>query len=110
MRIPPDALIAEGKLRHYLLVPRPKNDKSKFLAQAGFTQEHPEVLDAAIRQLIQSVEAIKDKSDDYGDCYRVAGDLIGTGGRKLAVITFWIRLRADNEFRFVTLIPRREPQ
>jgi len=36
MRIPPDAVIDERKLTDYLLVPRPWDDKSAFLRQAGF--------------------------------------------------------------------------
>ena len=38
MRIPDDAIIPEEKLTRYLLVPHPSDDKSKFLAQAGFGQ------------------------------------------------------------------------
>ncbi|MBD2204797.1 hypothetical protein H6G33_13520 [Calothrix sp. FACHB-1219] len=37
MKIPPDAIIADEKITRYLLVPREQDDKSKFLAQAGFT-------------------------------------------------------------------------
>jgi len=37
MLIPPDAEIASEKLTHYLLVPKPLDDKSKFLARAGFS-------------------------------------------------------------------------
>lgn len=42
MRIPEDAVIPEDKITRYLLVQQARNDKSKFLAQAGFTQENPE--------------------------------------------------------------------
>ena len=41
MHIPPDAEIAIEKLTRYLLVPRPLDDKSKFLGQAGFTSANP---------------------------------------------------------------------
>ncbi len=36
MRLPPDTVIAPEKAFRYLLVPRPKGDKSAFLAQAGY--------------------------------------------------------------------------
>jgi len=36
MRIPADAVIAAEKLTGYLPLPRPWDDKAKFLAQAGF--------------------------------------------------------------------------
>jgi len=41
VKIPTDAVIPMEKLTHYLLVFREWDDKSKFLAQAGFTQENP---------------------------------------------------------------------
>jgi len=39
LRIPSDALVPLEKLTSYLLVPREWDDKSKFLAQAGFKGE-----------------------------------------------------------------------
>jgi len=77
MRIPVDALIQLEKLTNYLLLPKEVDDKSKFLAQAGFTQENPEILEAAIRELIQTHDAILDRSNEYGQFYRVEGPLIG---------------------------------
>ncbi len=38
--LPQDSIIAESKLTQYLLVPLPKDDKSKFLAQAGYTLDN----------------------------------------------------------------------
>jgi hypothetical protein len=35
--LPQDAIIAEEKLTKYLFMPLPKDDKSKFLAMAGYT-------------------------------------------------------------------------
>ncbi len=43
MKIPSDAIIPDEKLTRYLLVPKARNDKSKFLAQAGFTSDIPQV-------------------------------------------------------------------
>ncbi|WP_242042393.1 hypothetical protein [Leptolyngbya sp. FACHB-541] len=40
MFLPLGAAIAEEKLTKYLLVPLPKDDKSKFLQQAGYTLEN----------------------------------------------------------------------
>ena len=60
MKIPFDAIIPEPKLTKYLLVFKPRNDKSKFLAQAGFTLENWQALKTAIENLIESVEAVED--------------------------------------------------
>ena len=107
MRIPPDALIAEDKLVRYLLVWRPADDKSQFLAQAGFMLDSPEALRQALRALAALTEAVCDEDNEYGEFYRVEGDIVGPTGRALAVATIWLRVRADGGFRFITLKPRK---
>jgi hypothetical protein len=108
VKIPSDALIPEDKLTRYLLVPRAKNDKSRFLAQAGFTLNNPRDLERAIRRITSSTDAIWIRHDEYGDFYSVDGDLIGPTGRA-AVTTIWIiQTHLENRFRFVTLKPRRK--
>ena len=94
MKIPDDAVIPVEKLTKYLLVPRPWDDKSRFLAQAGFDQSNPDALMAAIRALAIGAE----------------GSLVGPGGQSLAVVTVWIRWHADGSFHFVTLKPWRNPR
>ncbi|AFY50922.1 hypothetical protein Nos7524_5198 [Nostoc sp. PCC 7524] len=108
MKIPSDAIIADEKITRYLLVPREQDDKSKFLAQAGFTKENPELLKAAIRQLVDSTTAIQDRDNEYGVFYRVTGELIGLKGRNLAVITVWLQRSVDGKFQFITLKPNKE--
>mgnify|MGYP005848588085 CR=1 FL=1 len=107
MKIPPDAIIAADKLTRYLLLLRPKSDKSRYLAQAGFTLRNPQYLEAAIRQLTQLYEAVRDSSNEYGDFYRVEGDLVGPNGVTLYVVTIWIVQPGpgQQQFRFVTLKP-----
>jgi hypothetical protein len=107
VRIPSDAIIPLEKLTKYLLVPKRKNDKSKFLAQAGFTLENPEALEAAIRQIIAENDAAYDRTDEFGDFYEVAGELIGVNGVNLGVVTIWIvRIENKDIYRFVTLKPQ----
>jgi hypothetical protein len=90
MKIPPDAIIAREKLTDYLLTPREEDDKTRFLNQAGFTQDNPERLEAAIRRLIMSEEAVSDRVDEYGIFYQVRGEIVGPGERSLSVITIWL--------------------
>ena len=106
MKIPADAIIPAEKLTHYLLVPRQRNDKSKFLAQAGFSIDNPAALEQAIRDLVATNEAVQDRQDDYGTFYQVMGELVGPSGI-LSVITIWIARAVDGEIRFVTLKPAR---
>lgn len=109
MKIPTEAIIPRAKLIDYLLLPKHKNDKSEFLAQAGFTQNNPEALEVALRQLIAENEAHSDRVDEYGVYYRVEGKLHGPNGI-LAVVTIWILQKANGEYRFVTLKPARQPR
>lgn len=104
MRIPQDAIVPREKLLQYLLIFKEKNDKSKFLAQAGFELDNPDTLEAAIRKLIRENDAVQDRSDDYGTFYRVNGELQGPEG-VLSVVTIWLLALADANYRFITLKP-----
>jgi hypothetical protein len=107
VKIPDDAVIPEEKLTRYLLVPRLKDDKSKYLAQAGFTQANPEDLLTAIRQLIVNNEAVEDNINEYGVFYLVEGNLQGINNNNLAVVTVWLQSKYDGSFRFITLKPKK---
>ena len=94
-KIPPDAIIAHEKLTRYLLVFQPENDTARFLARGGYTQDNPGLLEAAIRRLSGENYAVFDRSDRFGDFYRVEGRWAGwrlgiTGRHDRAVV---IRLR-----------------
>jgi hypothetical protein len=102
MRLPSDAIIPRDKLTGYLLVPQVKNDKSKFLAQAGFTPDNPDDLEAAIRRILAENDAVQDREDEYGISYRVSGALVGPDGN-LAVITVWMYGTKEQNYRFITL-------
>jgi hypothetical protein len=106
VKIPADAVIPREKLTRYLLTAKPKNDKSRFLAQTGFTAANPDALEDALRRLIATHDAVADREDAYGRFYQVAGDLRGPRGT-LRVVTVWIEQHADGVYRFVTLKPAR---
>lgn len=106
MKLPEDATIPTEKLTKYLLVPRQRNDKSGFLAQAGFRLGNWHLLEAAIRQLLIECEAIQDRHNEYGMFYRVEGELRGPTGT-LLVVTVWLRQAGSSDYRFVTLKPAR---
>jgi hypothetical protein len=108
VKIPGDAVIPKEKLTCYLLVPRIKDDKSKFLAQAGFTQDNPNDLLNAIQKLILTTDAVEDKINEYGVFYTVEGNLQGLNGRSLLVVTVWLQSRDDGSFRFITLKPKKD--
>jgi hypothetical protein len=105
VNIPPDAVISVEKLTLYLLVPRVRDDKSKFLLIGGFSNHDPGALSHAIRTLNEVAPAFEVKESRYGTYYRVAGELVGLNGVNLSVSTIWIKRRIDNKFQFVTLVP-----
>jgi hypothetical protein len=107
MIIPEDAIIPFEKLTKYLLVPRPWDDKSKYLGQAGFDQNNPDLLMAGIRSLAVGVEATNDGNNEYGTFYRLEGILVGPTGFALRVVTIWLRWHSDGSVHFVTLKPSR---
>jgi hypothetical protein len=108
VRIPEDLIIPDAKITRYLLVQKARNDKSKFLAQAGFTQENPETLKAAIQNQAIATEAIAERINEYGSFYQVEGKLVGANGVSLSVVTVWLQRQIDGKFQFVTLKPYKE--
>ncbi|WP_293127384.1 DUF6883 domain-containing protein [Microcoleus sp. bin38.metabat.b11b12b14.051] len=108
MKIPEDVIIPDDKITGYLLVQKARNDKSKFLARAGFTSANPEALRAAIQSVVGVGEAVEDRNNEYGVFYQVIGELVGTNGINLFVVTIWLQRRIDGKFQFVTLKPLKE--
>ncbi|MEM9244876.1 MAG: DUF6883 domain-containing protein [Cyanobacteria bacterium P01_F01_bin.153] len=106
MRLEGNIVVPEAKLSQYLLVSRDRDDKSKFLAQAGFTQQNPDELRQAILNIIATHDAIEDRRDRYGTFYRIEGDLIGPN-RTLVVVTIWLQRTLDGAIQFVTLLPKK---
>lgn len=106
--LPQDAIISEAKLTKYLLVLLPKDDKSQFLAQAGYTIENWQQLEQDLREQILPLEAIQITETEFGVKYRIRGSLIGPNGTTIQVITIWIIDSLDRQTKFVTLFPDKE--
>lgn len=107
MKIPEDAIISESKFTKYLLVFKPRNDKSQFLAQADFTLKNWQKLKIAIQQLNRSAEAVVGRTNEYGTFYNVYGELQGTNRRNISLVTVWLKRQSDGKFQFITLIPKK---
>jgi hypothetical protein len=110
MRIPADAVIPKDKLTRYLLVPRPWDDKSQFLALGGFALDQPDDLESAIRSMAAGLDAIPDGTNDYGEFFRVEGELRGPNGVCLDVVLIWLQWKLDGTYHFVTLKPSKGPR
>jgi hypothetical protein len=87
---PQDAIIPTAKLTQYLLVALPKNDKSKFLAQAGYTLENWQQLEQDLRLQVLTQAAEYLETTRYGDKYGIRSCLRGPNGTELTILTVWI--------------------
>lgn len=105
MRLPPDAIIAAEKITSYLLQWRPQDDKSAFLARAGYTLENARSLTADIREHLLPLEAELVERTEYGPKYMIRGNLTGPNGNVLRVVTIWMTEEATCTTKFITLYP-----
>ena len=108
MKLPDDVVIPTEKLTEYLLARRARNDKSGFLARAGYTSANWRLLENDIRQLVRSNDAESDGRNDFGEFFVVRGELVGPNNSILKAKTVWIQLSETDEMRFVTLVPEQE--
>jgi hypothetical protein len=105
MIIPNDAIIAEEKVRNYLLVAKPKGDQSQFLATAGYKREDFWELLRDLRNLLPA-EATLQMETEFGRKYSFRANLNGPNGKSISVRTIWEDNRIDG-WKFITLIPER---
>ena len=105
MRLPGQAIIDPSKVTEYLLRHRPEDDKSAFLAQAGYTLANAARLLTDIGEQIVPQEAETLGPFAYGIKFRIRGVLTGPNGVKLRMVSIWAALEATGETRFITLYP-----
>ena len=108
MKLPKNAVIATEKIIDYLLKWQPDNDKSKFLARAGYSAENWRRLLEDIRTQILPIKAELTSKTAYGDLFRIRGKLLGPNGISLRVITIWMAEYASRQTKFITLFPDKE--
>lgn len=105
MRLPPDSIIAAAKLTNYLLIRKTRNDKSRWLEQAGYTVDNWQALEHDLRRQILPLAATLDENNRYGRVYRIEGRLTGPNGRALQVVTIWMTEHATGQTKFITMYP-----
>lgn len=105
MKLPPDAIIATGKLASYLLRWRKEDDKSAFLALAGYSPDDAERLESDIRDQLLPCHAEPLGDTEYGPKFRISAALRGPNGRSLQTISIWMTEKATGATKFITLYP-----
>ncbi|MGE0084692.1 MAG: DUF6883 domain-containing protein [Desulfococcaceae bacterium] len=108
MKLPENTLIAYEKLTRYLLVFRERNDKSLWLAKAGFTLHNWKVLENALRTQILTLHATLTEDTQYGQTFEIKGKLIGPNGNSLSVCTIWMTEDETQQTKFITMYPDRK--
>lgn len=108
MKLSSDASITREKIANYLLIWRPENDKSQFLAQAGYTQPDADRLAKDIREQLLSQDAQFEKTTEYGEIYRIVSQLRGPNGQTLRVVSIWMIEAASGVTKFITLYRAKE--
>jgi hypothetical protein len=69
------AIIDNKKVKDYFLAPRKRNDKSKWLAGAGYVQQEWHLLEQDLRNFILPLETEFQEITDYGEIYTIGMDL-----------------------------------
>lgn len=108
MKLPKDTIIAEAKITQYLLIKQPTNDKSQYLAQAGYTLKTADQLAQHLREQILPLEATYLETDRFGDKYQIIGSLTGLNGFILPIITIWMTESDSKKTKFITLYPNKK--
>jgi hypothetical protein len=107
-KLPPDTIIAPAKLRDYLLIWRGKDDKSTWLAVAGYTADNWLQLQQDLRLQILPLEAEFVEETRFGQMFEIKGVLLGPNGKQLFLRSFWLLEHDTGQTKFITLYPDRE--
>ncbi|HPG41076.1 MAG TPA: hypothetical protein PLP19_17455 [bacterium] len=108
MLLPNDTLITREKLTNYLLVSKKRNDKSQWLARAGYSFDNYKTLEKDLREQILIQDALLIEQNDYGNVFEIDGVLSGPNGKKLTVCTIWMQEKETSITKFITLYPKKE--
>jgi len=105
MKLPLTAIIAEEKIKEYLLSFRKRNDKSKWLSKAGYKLEDWQRLEKDLRTQLLSLDAMYTEETQYGQMYEIKGMLTGPNGKTLSVCSIWMNEYESKSIKFITMFP-----
>jgi len=108
MKLPSTVIISSDKIRLYLLSPRKRNDKSKWLANAGYKLENWKQFERDIRLQILTLEASMTEETKYGKMYEIKGKLTGPNGKTLHIRSIWMNEKETKLFKFITIFPNKK--
>ncbi len=102
MKLPSTAVISAEKIKNYLLKPRKRNDKSKWLAKAGYALANWQQLEKDLWTQILSLDAVPTDKTIFGQVFEIRGELKGPTEKTLLI---WMREYESNLSKFITMFP-----
>ena len=101
------AVIEPAKLRDYLLSREHPvgRFKAAFFGTLGYSLEGWRRLEADLRTLIASHDAMPGEPSEHGPKYQVRGTLKAPTGATAEIVSIWIILTGEDFPRFVTAYP-----
>jgi hypothetical protein len=108
MKLTGNVIIAQENLTKYLLVLKKRNDKSQWLAKAGYKDDNWNILENDLREIILQNEASHIENTLYGQLYEIRSNLIGPNTMSLPVCTIWMKESATGAIKFITMYPDRK--
>ncbi len=103
---PEKAIIAEEKIRDYLLSNAHPigRFKAAVFRGLGYRQSDLPRLHAEIKVFLR-LDAVERETTEYGKKYEIRSELSGPNGKSIYLVTAWIVLRTEDLPRFVTAYP-----
>ena len=105
MEMPSALVIQDRKITHYLLIFQEKDDKSQFLAKAGYGLQNWQQLKEDILNAVIDAPIVTTVATVWGPRFTVNIQLQGPNGQQLSVVTIWQQDLEADSLRFVTLYP-----
>ena len=96
MKMSSNLVIENAKLTRYLLIYQPKDDKSKYLAQYGYTLENWQVLKQAIIEAVQGQDIEEITQTDWGKRFKLRSQWTGINGKLIKVIIVWQQAEGED--------------
>ncbi len=105
MKLAKNSIISEQTIKGYLLIKRKRNDKSKWLAQAGYSISNWKRLRDDLRNQILPMDAELIDDGEFGKLFMIKGILSGPLDKKLEVCSVWMIEKETGKTKFITVYP-----
>ncbi|MDA3938812.1 MAG: hypothetical protein PF693_05830 [Spirochaetia bacterium] len=110
MKLTDKVIIPKEKFTKYLLVFKKRNDKSQWLAKAGYKAGNWKILENDLKKQILRNDASYIEDTPYGQLYEIRGNLLGPNNNSIAICTIWLIESETGNTKFITMYPDKKEQ